>query len=93
MSFVSVFPYVLRFEASGTDILFGSNSLIHYDPQVLLERFEGDLRNVEYLDQGGINLNIDSIWLSGTWTPDTPRESDDINTDLFPKDEYYLNNN
>jgi spermidine synthase len=92
-TFVSVFPYVLRFEASGTDILFGSNGPIHYDPQVLLERFEGDLCNVEYLDQGRINLDVDSIWLSGTWTPDTPRESDDINTDLFPKDEYYLNNN
>lgn len=92
-TFLSVFPHVLRFEASGTDILLGGNSPIHYDPQALFERLEGDLRNVEYLDQGGISLNMDSIWLSGTWTPDTPRESDDINTDLFPKDEYYLNNN
>jgi spermidine synthase len=89
-TFLNVFPYVLQFD----DILLGSNRPIDYAPQAIPELFMRDPHFVEYLNKGRVHVSVHEIIgeLSATWTPDTPRESDDINTDLFPRDEYYLNN-
>lgn len=91
-TFLSVFPYVV---IVGDEILLGSNNPIAYNRQALVERLKV-ADSIEYLERGGIDASEIRALIKqqtvSSWTPDMPRESDDINTDLFPKDEYYLNN-
>ncbi len=90
-TFLRVFPYVLKFPA--VNILIGSNEPILYDPQIIFDHFEKTSHFTDYLNRGEISFDYRSEeWLSKGWTLDTLRISDDVNTDLFPKDEYYLNN-
>jgi spermidine synthase len=88
-SFLRVFPYVLDFKW----VMIGSASPIN----VSYERINKELAGPpgEYIASMGWNRNdITSALISGlpqTWTPDVPREDRDVNTDIFPKDEYYRN--
>jgi predicted membrane-bound spermidine synthase len=89
-AFLSVFPYVVRLG----DVTMGSHSPIPFDQSKLLQRLE-DPPVVAYLERGGVNLAElrQLAHMQPTfWLPDTPRDLDDMNTDLFPKDEYFLNN-
>jgi spermidine synthase len=91
-SFVSVFPYVVKI---ADIVLVGSNQPIPYQPAVLIQRLQ-EPRTVDYLATGGVDPRLMYYWIQSepiaSWLPDTPRLDSDINTDLFPKDEEYLNN-
>jgi predicted membrane-bound spermidine synthase len=91
-TFMQVFPYGALV---GNEILLGSNSPVPYDAQAILARLE-DPAVISHLERGGVEIDQFRKRIEAYevffWTPETPRESDDINTDLFPKDEYYLNN-
>jgi predicted membrane-bound spermidine synthase len=89
-SFLAVFPYVLHLN----EILIGSNRPIPYSREALAAKLQGvELR--KYLSAA--EWSPDSIfnWLTETpertWGPDDARMDGDVNTDLFPKDEYFLN--
>jgi spermidine synthase len=88
-TFRSVFPYVVR----AGEALIGSDAPIPYAPDRLAEKLRGPMR--AHLEAGGWEPEALIAWLSDRpierWTPSDP-PSGEINTDLFPKDEYYLNN-
>jgi spermidine synthase len=88
-TFRTVFPYVVR----AGDALIGSDTPIPYDPDRLARWLRGPAR--PHLEAGGWEPEALIAWLSPrpieSWTPADP-PSGEINTDLFPKDEYYLNN-
>jgi MFS family permease len=91
-TFAEVFPYVVVVDV----YLLGSKSPIPYDPETVINRL-ADPEIIAYLEAGGIDIEALRSLIQPpvrVWTPDTPREfqSDDLNTDLFPRDEYYLNN-
>jgi spermidine synthase len=87
-TFRTVFPYVVR----AGDALIGSDTPIPYDPDRLARWLRGPAR--PHLEAGGWEPEALIAWLSPrpieSWTPADP-PSGEINTDLFPKDEYYLN--
>ncbi len=90
-TFLSVFPYVADV---GNDVLIGSKSPINYDQNIILERLKQP--EVErYLLDGQVDLEaMRAVLESHTpviWTPDVPRSTESLNSDLFPRDEYYLN--
>ena len=89
-SFLRVFPFVVDI---GKFALIGSASPIKISDERLNEELIG--MTGEYLTKMGWNPNdVASLLVSGppqTWTPDVPREVRDVNTDIFPKDEYYRN--
>lgn len=90
-TFASVFPYVVSI---GNVVLLGSNDPISYNPDELLEKIKSPALKA-YLGAGGVDPEYFYWFITAEtkyWTPDTPRDESDINTDLFPKDEYYLNN-
>ncbi|MBZ0308254.1 MAG: spermidine synthase [Anaerolineae bacterium] len=90
-TFVSVFPYVVNV---GNTILLGSNEPIPFDSAALVEKIQSPEVQA-YLAAAGVDAESLIPWLEAEpqrWTPDMPRDKSDINTDLFPKDEYYLNN-
>jgi spermidine synthase len=88
-SFLRVFPYVVDFKFA----MIGSDSPIKVSNERLNEELAGPAG--EYLTKMGWNRNWIASWrfsgLPQTWTPDVPREDRDVNTDIFPKDEYYRN--
>jgi spermidine synthase len=88
-SFLRVFPYAVDFKW----VMIGSASPINVSYEQMNKELAGPLG--EYLASMGWNRNdIRSALISGlprTWTPDVPREDRDVNTDIFPKDEYYRN--
>ncbi|MCU0493585.1 MAG: fused MFS/spermidine synthase [Chloroflexaceae bacterium] len=90
-SFMQVFPYGVNI---GGAFLLGSEQPIPFDKGLLLERMNTPAVRA-YLAKGGLKADElrDMLWNYeiSTWTPDTPR-ADDYNTDLWPRDEYYLNN-
>jgi hypothetical protein len=95
-SFVSVFPFVveLRFVGElGDVILLGSDRPMHFDARLIAFRLREPTLNA-YLEAAGWDVDAIGHLLSSsrvkTWEPDDPRPHDDINTDLFPKDEFYL---
>lgn len=89
-TFRKVFPYVVR---TGR-VLIGSNEPIDFSLEAFAERLRGPAR--PHLEQGGWQAEDVMAWLTSVplqrWTPDDPPPLPDINTDLFPKDEYFLNN-
>lgn len=90
-TFLSVFPYVVNVS---NFLLLGSDSPIPYDQQTVLQRLQ-DPQVVAYLAAGSYRIDEMRPWVEaspGFWYPDTPRSSGDLNLDLHPKDEYYLNN-
>jgi spermidine synthase len=90
-TFVSVFPYVVNV---GNFVLLGSHRPIVYDAQALLQRLEEPAVR-DYLVAGAFEVGHMRPWLEAPpifWTADTPRPPAETNTDLHPRDEYYLNN-
>ena len=89
-TFRSVFPY-------GVDMgmyMMGSLQPIVYDPQAILTRLE-DPHVTRYLQAADINIQelrdaVPTTW--SVWGEEDRPSDEDINTDLFPRDEYYLNN-
>jgi hypothetical protein len=87
-TFVSVFPHVLRFD----DILVGSDLPVPFDPAGIRARL-ADPFTQAYYRWGGIDADgqLSRVLLPGpvVYGPGTDRAAiDDVNTDLFPKDEY-----
>jgi predicted membrane-bound spermidine synthase len=86
-----VFPYVVAFD----QILLGSNSPIRLDKQAMVAQLN-DQRIRRYLE--AVNVNIDYIRERFAnagfeqWTPSDARGILDVNTDLRPRDEFYMNN-
>jgi hypothetical protein len=91
-TFVGVFPYGVRV---GGSMLIGSNQPITIDPQAIRARLE-DPAFVAHWQRGGIDPSIfrglAQASRGSAWGPGSPRVDGEINTDLFPRDEYYLNN-
>jgi predicted membrane-bound spermidine synthase len=90
-TFVQVFPYVVVMGV----VMLGSDSPIAYDYEAVRLRFE-DPQVIAYFAAAGIDANEVRGYVGPAerlWTPDSPRDfsPSDINTDLFPRDEYYLN--
>jgi spermidine synthase len=87
--FLSVFPHVVRVN----DVLLGSDRPIPFALEAVAERLDGPAR--AYLVAGGWEPDAIFAWLSQRpveiWEPSDPRGDRDVNTDLFPKDEYFLN--
>jgi spermidine synthase len=90
-TFMHVFPYGVNIDNT---LLLGANEPVVYDKQVLLQRL-ADPQVQEHLRRGGIDPQQIAAFIeqqeATSWNPATPREGS-INTDLLPKDEYYLNN-
>lgn len=91
-TFVQVFPYVVNI---GDALLLGSESPIDYNRDATYQRFF-DPEIADYLIAGAMDpeqVGVINLFTPGEfWYPETPRPSGNINTDLFPRDEYYLNN-
>jgi hypothetical protein len=91
-TFVKVFPHVLTFE--GVPILLGSNEPIEFDVSLLEARLDKDFTR-SYLSETGIDVEALKRYLRALgikkFSPDFQRSRIvDVNTDLFPKDEYLL---
>lgn len=91
-TFMAVFPYGVDV---GRDILIGADAPVAYDPARIAARLD-EPTIAAYLDAGQIDraaLGAEVLAHTPTfWTPETPRPAGAINTDLFPRDEYFLNN-
>lgn len=91
ITFRQVFPYGVQI---GNFMLLGGNEPIAYQPDVLLRRLD-DPEVRAHLRQGGIDPELVQAFIrtqpATFWTPETPRQGE-INTDLLPRDEYFLNN-
>jgi spermidine synthase len=89
-TFLRVFPYVV---SVNNFVLIGSANPIAFSE----ERPAAELGGAagEYLKKMGWRQNdVFAMLVSGpqrNWTPDSERDNRDVNTDLFPKDEYYRN--
>lgn len=92
-TFRQVFPYGANI---GNFVLLGSNAPVDFDRQAVLARLQAPGLS-RYLT-GATVEGIEAVrkWISEAsidlWTPDTARDVLDVNTDLLPKDEFYLNN-
>jgi predicted membrane-bound spermidine synthase len=90
-TFVSAFPFVVQLLDVG--ILLGGERPVHFDAEAVALRLREPTLHA-YLKSAGWDVDAIGHLLSSsrvkTWGPDDPRPHDDINTDLFPKDEFYL---
>jgi spermidine synthase len=92
-SFLAVFPHVVQL--TDLRILLGSDRPINFDLEALTRRFQDDPAVRAALEAA--EWNIDEIAkFVGTsqvkvWQPNSARPQGDVNTDLFPRDEFYLN--
>jgi spermidine synthase len=88
-SFLRVFPYVVRVNFA----LIGSTSPIDFSRERLAAGLAGSAG--DYIERMGWDRNdVAKLLLSGpeqSWNPRDARDDRDVNTDLFPKDEYYWN--
>jgi spermidine synthase len=86
-SFLRVFPYVVRINW----MLVGSAGPIDIADQRLSAALAGPAR--QYLRRMGWNPDeVAAALISGSvqsWSPGEPRDDRDVNTDMFPKDEYH----
>jgi hypothetical protein len=90
-TFMATFPYGIQI---GQFLMIGSDQPVHYDGDAVLARLDDpDVR--AHLARGRIDPSRVRAFLPNqtvaAWTPDT-RRTGEINTDLHPRDEYYLNN-
>ena len=90
-TFERAFPYGVNI---GNSLLLGSNTPITFDKDAVLSRFQ-DPAVIDYLARGGFSAQElhDALGRCSItyWTPETPRQ-DDYDSDLWPRDEYYLQN-
>jgi predicted membrane-bound spermidine synthase len=87
-TFRAVFPHIVQVGA----VLLGSNAPIRFDLAAVAKRVRGPMR--PYLEAAGIDPERIVTDLGGpvaTHEPSEDRPSRRLNTDLFPRDEYYLN--
>ncbi len=92
-SFLAAFPHVLMLLP--ISIVIGSDQPIPFDREALLERIRSPA-----FQEWARKARVDTSGFAGlfaaearVWGPGTPRGTpDEINTDLFPRDEFYLNN-
>lgn len=91
VTFRQVFPYGVQI---GDFLLLGGNEPIAYEPEALLRRLD-DPAVRAHLQRGGIDPELVRAFIRAQpatfWTPETPRQGD-MNTDLLPRDEYFLTN-
>ncbi len=90
-TFASVFPHTLLLMPGS--VLIGSNSPIPYDPAVLAQRF-AQPEVVAHLARGNRDhQDYASLFAQPAlaWAPGSPRPEAQL-TDVFPRDEFYLNN-
>jgi hypothetical protein len=87
--FIRVFPYVVSLPG----ILLGSSDPIEIDRAAITRRL-ADPRVREHYERAGINVDqlvADYLATPTLYGPDFDRGTlEDVNTDLFPKDEYEL---
>jgi predicted membrane-bound spermidine synthase len=91
-TFVTVFPYVIDVPP----ILLGSMQPIDYDVEAIRARLD-DPAIRDYLVASDVDVSHLQDLIKPpeqVWSEDDPRDfaSERINTDLFPRDEYFLNN-
>jgi hypothetical protein len=103
-SFVTAFPYVIEFQ---NNLMLGSNRPIAFDAEAVANRLEepairsyleaamSDIEGPRYKilptsDIEGLRNAILATKVLKIWEPGDIRPKD-FNTDLFPKDEFYLN--
>ncbi|MEK0082670.1 fused MFS/spermidine synthase [Benzoatithermus flavus] len=91
-TFRQVFPYGVRVGGA----LIGSNQPFPFSLDEVAARLRASPTR-EHLNEGGWDPEELVAWLSSrpveSWSPENPPpKAHDINTDLFPKDEYFLNN-
>ena len=86
-TFLRVFPYVVRINW----MLIGSADPIEFGDRRLAKALAGPAG--EYLTRMGWKLDeVAPVLTEGSiqsWRPGDPRDDRDVNTDMFPKDEYY----
>jgi hypothetical protein len=90
-TFAAVFPYALLLLPG--QALIGSNDPIPFDAERLAARFR-DPAVVAHLARGNRDFADFPAMFAGrvlAWTPQTPRAPAPL-TDVFPRDEFYLNN-
>jgi spermidine synthase len=92
-SFLKAFPHVLMLLP--ISIVIGSDRPIPFDREALTARFS-DPAFVAWARRAGVDPAVFPALFAEeprVWGPDTPRgDPDEVNTDLFPRDEFYLNN-
>jgi len=92
-SFLHAFPHVVMLLP--VSILIGSDRPIPFDREALIQRLH-DPAFVAWARRAGVDPAGFPALFSGearVWSPDTPRgDPEEVNTDLFPRDEFYLNN-
>jgi spermidine synthase len=88
-TFIRAFPYVIGMPG----ILIGSNDPVQIDRAAIEARL-ADAPTREYFDRAGIDISrLLATYLDAPtiYTPTYPRQQlADVNTDLFPKDEFDL---
>ncbi len=91
-SFISVFPHVILLRP--ISVLIGSTLPIPWDPDEVLARLDSaDFR--AWAERAGVDPRTFAQLIAApavVWGPETVRREGEVNTDLFPRDEYYLNN-
>ena len=88
-TFRAVFPYIVRM---GDLALVGSDQPITVDMAVLAARLRGPAST--HFTAAGLNPErvLEALGRpEKTWLPSEDRPGRRLNTDLFPRDEYYLN--
>ncbi len=90
-TFAAVFPHALLLMPGS--VLVGSNDPIRYDPRVLAARFADPTVQAHLTrgNAGSVDYPAHFSRPALTWRPETPRRQASI-TDVFPRDEFYLNN-
>ena len=91
-TFAEVFPHVVHVRPAS--VLIGSVTPIAFDSDALAARLS-DRPISDYLQDAGADLTTLRANFSGQprhWSPADRRLGSDSNTDLFPRDEFYLNN-
>ena len=88
---LAAFPYVVAADL----VLIGSDSPFAVDKDALMTRVN-EPHAREYLALAGVDvLNIADRLTKARfeyWTPSDQRGTLDVNTDMRPKDEFYMNN-
>lgn len=92
-SFLKAFPHVLMLLP--ISIVIGSDQPIPFDAAALAARFTEPAFQA-WAKRAGVDTSGLPALFAGevrVWGPETPRgDPDEVNTDLFPRDEFYLNN-
>ncbi|MFN4282692.1 MAG: hypothetical protein ACK4NA_08640 [Alphaproteobacteria bacterium] len=91
-TFAQVFPYVVHLRP--VSVLIGSDAPISFDAAALAARFDEPAIRAYLADAGADfgRLRAKFAEAPRVWSQADARDGGETNTDLFPRDEYYLNN-